>query len=166
MSLVDQTNFEIPLLLELAIHGVPSETLQIDTDQDSSFYPEPWVYFSLGVQEDVRFLATLEEAGRIHDRLGLILGRGSRVTVDSYPFAVIPAQPGESDDDHVVYQHSSGIRWQVKPPTRANADKERNLLILEHGARPGEYTVMTKSHAQELGNAFAHGRMSDHEVLA
>lgn len=68
MSLIDRTNETIPL----ALHR---DTLYVDVDQDSSVHPEPWIWISPDGEDDFALRLTFEEAGLMHDRLGLILGR-------------------------------------------------------------------------------------------
>lgn len=70
MSLVDRTNESIPL----SIHG--GEPIVVDTDFDSSLTPPQRVHvFGNPDDQDFGFNLTYEEAGLLHDRLGLILGR-------------------------------------------------------------------------------------------
>jgi hypothetical protein len=69
VSLIDETNYEILLSME---GGIPLHT---DSDFDSSVSFEPWVWLMFGGDEEPWFRMTLEEAGRLHDRLGLILRR-------------------------------------------------------------------------------------------
>lgn len=76
MTLVDRTNEEIELSLERPVGFV----LKLDIDRDSSVHTEPYLWLEVAHEfyDDVESQAwrmTLEEAGRAHDRLGLILGR-------------------------------------------------------------------------------------------
>lgn len=75
MSLVDRTNEEIDLSMELPAGVV----LKLDIDSDSSLHPEPWVWLevahTLDDSEDHSWRVTMAEAGLAHDRLGVILGR-------------------------------------------------------------------------------------------
>jgi hypothetical protein len=71
MTLVDRTNEEIALEME-------DTTLYVDVDQDSSVWPDQWVWLAFEDHEYEHALRlTLDEAGLLHDRLGLILGRQS-----------------------------------------------------------------------------------------
>lgn len=71
MSLEDRTNEEIPL-------AMPGQgTLSVDVDSDSHIWPEPWVWMMFDGGNEHWARLTLEEAGKLHDRLGLILGRDS-----------------------------------------------------------------------------------------
>lgn len=78
MSLIDQTNRTILLSMEeqydddYACHPV---TLSVDVDFESSLTPSNWVWLMLDSEEGPWFHMTYEEAGLLHDRLGLILGR-------------------------------------------------------------------------------------------
>lgn len=72
--LTDRTNETIALSLHEPAR--PAE-LYVDADSDSSFSPSEWVDICI---TDVRhdsdnIKLTYAEAGRLHDRLGLILGR-------------------------------------------------------------------------------------------
>lgn len=72
MSLEDRTNETIPLSMEYA-----GASITTDVDSDSYFDPTHWVTLDV---EDGRLLdasvqLTYDEAGLLHDRLGLILGR-------------------------------------------------------------------------------------------
>jgi hypothetical protein len=75
MSLIDQTNEVIALALETARQQQPTQ-IRVDVDRDSSIWPEPWVYLHVedGTDMDPIYL-TYDEAGLLHDRLALILGR-------------------------------------------------------------------------------------------
>lgn len=74
MSLVDQTNRDIPLSIEGLL-------MTVDVDSDSSFDPPAWVDIDFSdpdgrhAVDDESVSLTLEEAGKLHDRLELILGR-------------------------------------------------------------------------------------------
>lgn len=107
MSLVDRTNERIPLSLHKPMigpdwsglpgwngYGVPADTdvsgvtatketpaeLYVDADSDSSFDPSHWVAIHLTdeVNDSSAIKLTYDEAGLLHDRLGLILGRSGR----------------------------------------------------------------------------------------
>lgn len=72
--MTDRTNETVELSLEAnEVH------LGLDTDMDSLIHHEPWVWLDILTPEDPdkhpSFRVTLAEAGRLHDRLGLILGR-------------------------------------------------------------------------------------------
>jgi len=71
VSLVDRTNEEIPLSLMSSLN----DTLYVDADFDSALNPTDWVHFSSHLEDDLYFKMTYAEAGLLHDRLGLILGR-------------------------------------------------------------------------------------------
>lgn len=80
--LVDQTNETIPLeqhkpMLDDDGRLLHFAQLNVDVDSDSSFTPSVWVDISLTDDEhdSDRIKLTLGEAGLLHDRLGLILGR-------------------------------------------------------------------------------------------
>lgn len=88
MSMEDRTNETILLSLhkpldEVGVHHAAE--LAVDHDSDSSFTPAHWVAISLtDAQHDsdtVRL--TEEEAGLLHDRLGLILGRNAPAIHDA-----------------------------------------------------------------------------------
>ena len=87
MSLVDRANEQI-LLSQHAPQtwearegeweaGMHPAHLDVDHDSDSSFDPSHWVNFCWTDDEhdSDRIKLTYEEAGLLHDRLGLILGR-------------------------------------------------------------------------------------------
>lgn len=80
MSLVDRTNETIPL----SLHAGPYNEITVDHDSDSSLTPPYRVHVYSDVDgRDFAFNMTYEEAGLLHDRLGLILGRsGVRVSND------------------------------------------------------------------------------------
>lgn len=72
MSLVDRTNETITL----SIHTGPDNNIVVDHDFDSSLTPQHRVHIYSNVDDqDFGFNMTYEEAGLMHDRLGLILGR-------------------------------------------------------------------------------------------
>jgi hypothetical protein len=72
MSLEDRTNETIPL----SLHAEPDNEISVDVDFDSSFaVPHRVHVFSNVDSQDFGFNMTYEEAGLMHDRLGLILGR-------------------------------------------------------------------------------------------
>lgn len=75
--LVDETNYTIPLSLHEPMEVDVAAHLNVDADSDSSFDPSHWVYIHLTDDEhdSDRVKLTYEEAGLLHDRLGLILGR-------------------------------------------------------------------------------------------
>lgn len=81
MSLTDRTNETIPLSIHrpLVEDGVilHHAQLDVDIDSDSSFIPSIWVHIALTDDEhdSDRIKLSLTEAGLLHDRLGLILGR-------------------------------------------------------------------------------------------
>lgn len=77
MSLEDRTNEEI----ELTMPG--QGTLSVDIDRDSHVWPEPWVWLMFDGGDEHWSRLTLEEAGMLHDRLGLILGRAQDGVVQS-----------------------------------------------------------------------------------
>jgi hypothetical protein len=76
MSMTDRTNEVIELSLE-----ADGDQIRCDIDQDSSIHHEPWVWLdfepidNLSEKETHSRRLTLHEAGLLHDRLGLILGR-------------------------------------------------------------------------------------------
>ena len=75
MSLNDRTNEVIPL----SIHAGPYNEINVDHDYDSSLTPPHRVHVYSDVDgQDFGFNMTYEEAGLLHDRLGLILGRSGR----------------------------------------------------------------------------------------
>ncbi|WP_025157262.1 hypothetical protein [Leifsonia aquatica] len=84
MSLVDRTNETIALSLHRPMLDdfppyapVHPASLDVDADSDSSFDPSHWVHVALTDEDhdSDRIKLTYEEAGLLHDRLGLILGR-------------------------------------------------------------------------------------------
>jgi len=70
MSLVDETNREIPLSLEGGV------TLSVDADHESTRKPAEivWIIVDDDHHEPI-YRLTYDEARKLHDRLGLILGR-------------------------------------------------------------------------------------------
>lgn len=77
MSLEDRTNELIVLSLHAPAEiGVPAQ-LSVDVDSDSSVSPSPWIDIALtdADHDSDAINMTHEEAGLLHDRLGLILGR-------------------------------------------------------------------------------------------
>lgn len=96
MSLEDHTNREI----DLTIEGL---TMTVDVDSDSSFDPRIWVDIDFYDREgrhpvdDESVSLTFEEAGKLHDRLGLILGRAQDSTVQN---AFDQLHWGCNNDDH------------------------------------------------------------------
>jgi len=72
MSLVDRTNETIQCKM-------PGESaLYVDVDSDSHIWPEPWVIIDpIEDDEAGHYRLTFQEAGLLHDRLGLILGRAN-----------------------------------------------------------------------------------------
>ena len=76
MGMNDRTNEVIELSLE-----ADGEQIRCDIDQDSSVHHEPWVWLDFepieqsAPRDPHSRRLTLDEAGRLHDRLGLILGR-------------------------------------------------------------------------------------------
>lgn len=69
MSAEDRTNAEIPL----SIHG---DSIIVDHDSDSSLTPPHRIHvYGNPDDQDFGFNLTYEEAGLLHDRLGLLLGR-------------------------------------------------------------------------------------------
>lgn len=88
MSLIDRTNETIPLSIHEPLSGENwagsyhhEAQLYVDADQDSSFEPSHWVRIELtDAGHDAEPInLTYEEAGMLHDRLGLILGRSGTV---------------------------------------------------------------------------------------
>lgn len=76
MSLVDQTNETIHLDIEARWSGYANFALTTDVDQDSHVWPDQWVWLTFDDNEyEPAYRLTLEGAGLLHDRLGLILGR-------------------------------------------------------------------------------------------
>lgn len=76
--LVDQTNEIITLSIHAARDYVEEDceaSLSVDIDHDSSETPSTWVWLMFNWAGEPGFQLTLEEAGLLHDRLGLILGR-------------------------------------------------------------------------------------------
>lgn len=75
MSLVDRTNEEIELSIELPVGAV----LVLDTDSDSSFDPPHWVWLEVRPSDDERearaWRLTYAEVELLYQRLGLILGK-------------------------------------------------------------------------------------------
>lgn len=55
--------------------------------------------------------------------------------------------------DWAVYEHRTGVPWQIDPATETNARREAALAGEGHEAMP-------LGRARELANAFAHGRAS------
>jgi hypothetical protein len=79
VSLVDRTNETIPL----SIHADPDNEINVDHDFDSSLTPPHRVHVYSNVDsQDFGFNMTYEEAGKLHDRLGLILGRAQHAAVE------------------------------------------------------------------------------------
>ena len=82
MSLTDQTNERIPLSQHEPFYdgAVWGPYLEVDVDQDSSFEPPHWVHIAIvdADHDSDRVKLTYEEAGLLHDRLSLILGRGAQ----------------------------------------------------------------------------------------
>lgn len=80
MGMTDRTNETISLSLHRPLEAgstlTPAELL-VDHDYDSSFTPAEWVAISLtdSSHDSDTMRLTSEEAGLLHDRLGLILGR-------------------------------------------------------------------------------------------
>lgn len=106
MSLNDRTNGEIELSQHGGIDGMKHGYLYVDTDSDSSFTPSSWVgiHFTDDEHDSDRIKMTYEEAGLLHDRLGLILGRprgrrhygtdfGGRSRLERGPYAPGPSFP-------------------------------------------------------------------------
>ncbi len=80
MSLVDQTNETIPLSIHASrdfVGEYEEASMSVDVDFDSSMEPSTWVWLMFNWADEPWFRLTLEEAGALHDRLGLILGRSS-----------------------------------------------------------------------------------------
>ncbi|MEV5068934.1 hypothetical protein MRBLMI12_000491 [Microbacterium sp. LMI12-1-1.1] len=104
--LVDQTNYEIPLELE-------SATLRVDVDRDSSIHDESWVFIDFdGPDDEGHTKLTLEEAGKLHDRLGLILGR---VSIDRELIHVPHGPRGLNEDlADANYLRSAADRWRTR----------------------------------------------------
>lgn len=76
--LVDQTNETIPLSIHAGRDFVgegEEASMSVDIDSDSSDNPPVWVWLMFNWADEPWFQLTLEEAGLLHDRLGLILGR-------------------------------------------------------------------------------------------
>lgn len=80
--LEDRTNETIPLaqhapMLDDDGRILHHAQLDVDLDSDSSYIPSIWVFISLTDSEhdSDTIQLTLGEAGLLHDRLGLILGR-------------------------------------------------------------------------------------------
>lgn len=91
MSLDDRTNETIQLAMN-------DGEIYVDVDSDSSIWPEPWVWIADQYDEDRPALQlTLEEAGKLHDRLGLILGRVQQTAVER---AFDQLHWGCNNDDH------------------------------------------------------------------
>lgn len=91
--LADETNLEVPLTLAQPYESVPGRrtpaSIQIDSDSDSSFTPPNWIWLMLafGNQDhepcEEWFKVTYEEAERMYDRLGLLIGKTKPITGDS-----------------------------------------------------------------------------------
>jgi hypothetical protein len=110
MTLVDQTNEKIDLSLELP-GGL---TLGLDIDSDSSIHHEPWIWLDVMNREydDVEehsWRVNLAEAGLMHDRLGLLLGRPPTTA----------ASQDEVDDLVHIYQRE-WEKKEVEPPVDAS----------------------------------------------
>uniref|UniRef100_A0AAU6R655 Uncharacterized protein n=1 Tax=Micrococcus phage Kurnik TaxID=3092208 RepID=A0AAU6R655_9CAUD len=79
--LEDRTNEKISLSLHQPLyHGYGNYSdaeLVVDVDSDSSYEPPQWVFidWSDRAHDSDTIKLTAEEAGLLHDRLGLILGR-------------------------------------------------------------------------------------------
>lgn len=76
--LVDDTNETIPLSIHAAkdyIEEGCEASISVDLDFDSSYEPSSWVWLMFNWHDEPWFRLTLEEAGLLHDRLSLILGR-------------------------------------------------------------------------------------------
>ena len=58
----------LPTVLEPA-------SLSIDADGDSSQTPDSWIWFSFFVDDEPAYRLTYEEAEKVYDRLGRILGK-------------------------------------------------------------------------------------------
>ncbi len=67
MSLVDTTNETIAT--------IGGHVLRVDVDSDSSFDPSHWVYIYDEMDDEVTHRISYEEAAKLHDRLGRILGK-------------------------------------------------------------------------------------------
>lgn len=68
---------EIPLSLHMG-EGTGDDgkaSLSIEFDTDSSFTPDHWIWMMFNYQEEPWFRITFEEAQKIYDRLGLLLGK-------------------------------------------------------------------------------------------
>jgi hypothetical protein len=82
MSLIDRTNEDIALSMPRHRYDSGKGNLYVDVDADSSIHHERWVNLQVtdyAHDGDIISL-TLEEAGLLHDRLGLILGRSGTKT--------------------------------------------------------------------------------------
>lgn len=79
MTMTDRTNEEISLSMHDQVHGgvVHPAVLEVDFDSDSALRPMAWVHLALtdADHDSDTIRLTLHEAGLLHDRLGLILGR-------------------------------------------------------------------------------------------
>lgn len=108
MSLVDRTNETIPL--SMPHQGV--NTLSVDIDQDSSIWPEPWVWLMFDGGDEFWSRVTLEEAGKLHDRLGRILDRVSIDRADLHiPHGPVDVTVNEAD---AQYLRSAADRWRTR----------------------------------------------------
>ncbi len=76
--LVDDTNETIPLSIhaaETTVSEYEGVSMSVDLDFDSSHTPSSWVWLMFNWGDEPWFRLTVEEAGLLHDRLGLILDR-------------------------------------------------------------------------------------------
>lgn len=118
--LSDRTNELIPLTMRQHIDVDGPGSLIVDADQDSSFDPSHWVIVQLTDLEhdsDTTHL-TYDEAGLLHDRLGLILGREHKILKD------VLAEVIASNDKHgSQLERALGFGPDTKPLAVAARDR-------------------------------------------
>lgn len=141
MSMEDRTNQTIPLSMhkpldEEMVHHAAE--IYVDHDSDSSFTPAHWVDISLtDVKHDSDTIRlTEEEAGLLHDRLGLILSRDHAPSASVFIEAELGRDEGhavqlpryigpfESDEAAHAYIDSLGPLWGSWSTIRAIAPGE------------------------------------------
>ena len=109
--LTDTTNLRIPL--SIGSTGEAEEYLEVDADGDSSFDPSAWVHVFLSEYDDV-FNMTYEEAGLLHDRLGLILGRSDSNTKSQRQWGAI--EKARSSEVFPATSEEAARNWVAERP--------------------------------------------------
>ncbi|MGN6324510.1 hypothetical protein [Pseudolysinimonas sp.] len=134
MSLIDRTNEDIALSMRRHRYDSGKGTLNVDVDRDSSVWPEPWIYLSLvdDSHDAEPIYLTLDEAAKLHDRLGRILGLREHAPIAFDDVRdVVHIYQAEWEKPHPVVEPDASAAEQLESQFRFRVARR----ILEAGYR-------------------------------